>query len=1787
MPKVLIWSGVSGAILFMLVIYVVGESFRASHKKAKETIAKKESPSRKRTPAVSNPPGDSLAMTETAATESAASPAAPVETPAAEPVTPPVPAVTPIESNEPKKVAVLPAKPSQPAEPKPESPILTKPEPAKPEAEVAALPLGSASKYVAPSIFDDDNSENGDNIPKEVRSKVDSLYGPQAVPAMIEFLKHPHAGVRERAVSSLNYQDTVAPDAQDALLKLMQDRVSRIRTTAATALKKHTVKHAPVIEILGAVVVKDPVREVRIAAASTLRDFAAADADSAQAVAAVLIPAFQTAREDDMSYLAPAIGALGDAAAPVLPLLIKLLKNEDCAPQAAMALAELGQLEPLIPLIENTKSNAYSIKTQIAEGFGRQKKLTLPMLEVLKTLATDDEEYVRRGAISALRTCEPKLAEAVPLLEKAQSDSSSSVREAAAEAFAAYEINPDSKVRGLLKQMLTAKPGAWERNTISSSIRKMKGAGLNSLVALIAEPQLSPEMLEAAIETLAIEYWDSESKDVNNIEQMKALLKDAERPLAVRTACAIVLSNFDIQLPQSEPTLVEAVGSEAMSMNLRERAAGKVERSNSKILALFTDQAIKLEQPLPDDAAKELREARNRFHQTILGILANNPSYDEKKDFKPVLPRFLTAIEKCDPDVKSTALNYLRTVGIGSPEAVEAARSMLKHEADGVRRSALSALGGLHEHAKATIPDIRAALKDEDNYTAYTAAEALGEFGSAAIEAVPDLLAIMTSDEKNRNSAVPMALAKIAPTDAAVQKAMVALLEQKKLPDGLLAALHQMGTRIPGVVPLLLKRLPDAERGDGQLIVAILARQEADAKPALPAMLKYAAEADSWNQAANINVICEMREHAIDAIPEIVKFAGSEDENVQSAAIRGLQLMGPVARGAIPDLNKLAAASKSQSVKYAIREAIKRLSADPDDVDGPLIAALTDARSAEAAAAALPKNRIEALKALARISANADENIRYRAWGILTLLTKQKSTRQELMALLDGDDMRSAALATVLLNRLPAGGNRAELVQQLLPWLRNEMTRWNTARLISQLGELAAKPLAVELTNPGFPENGEHILGGLPYRFARKLAVPLRELRGSERPEVSQRATLLLALVAPQEPGILPELLTILDGPDAKLRAMAIESIARLAHADIDISAAIPGLMKVIVANPAALLDRTPEESSGAYSAVQVVQTAGVPVEQLPVLRQMLRTALEAGADAEEPEVFNSYGANAIQLLVKLGPAAVDALPEIKGMLLRTGDRGYTSALVDLGEPAIVMLSEIVKDKTVSVARRAEFTRVIGRLQDDFASATTTLVDLLRDDELVVRMAAALSLCQREGHLEQALPVLKEALKSDDENISSRIVQELDQLGDIAAAALVPDLVDLAGRSKDWRQSQVAYVLFKLAPSKPEVQSVIVQSLTSQPNWDQSEFTEKSEVLIPRLIKAVQEESDPVRGRAAELLGHFEGKASAAVPVLRELLSDEGEAGLAAAIALSRIDSTAADALPRLMTAYDDPMTKYKAAEGLAGLGPKAAVMLPKLIEEIEAGTEQGFVYRIIGRMGPAAKPAIPLLMQNLLDPQRGYHIADALAELAKTSDDIVPELTAIWRRGENPDVIFHAFVKMGAPAASVVNLLIDDLKQEETRLDALELLGRFGAAAEPALPQLLEYARTGDVEQRKAAIEVMRGIESGAAESVPVLIAALDDKDPQIVIVAAYGLAGLSKHAGPAMPKIIAGLEKELKIRRALLLLCDEMGPAAADALPAIEKLVKSSDEFERKLARNAILSVQGKRSRNGLKEY
>ena len=1601
--------------------------------------------------------------------------------------------------------------------------------------------------------------ETTENIPPEIKAKLEFAYDETALPMLIGYLSHAHAGVRERAANYLGSHQP-NPAAADALVKALRDPSPRVRVACVNALERQGTAESPdVIPALGAVLQKDRELEVRVRTAATLSALARGDDERAKAIAALVLPLLNGASAENVGYLAATCGALGTAGQPAIPELLAQLKKETRNPEdIAGALAELGNVDAFGPYIVTKGFDNYSVKTAIARGLGRQKAFTPAMLNVLKILYQDTDEQVRDCAVQALGTCLPKLPEAIPLLEQAQSDAHSWVRESAAKSIGTYQIDPEQKVRGLLKQMSQAKQRAWgERHTISEAIRALKIDGFRAVAKILFDAESKMDLREAAAEAMG-GYWDEQSRDAAAVEQIRKFLRDPAQPLSLRGWCAVMMASGDPRDERVDPTLAEVIAAGSLHLNQRTQAVRCIQYNNppEKVLIKVAQQC---EEPLPADATDDQKQAHSEFHASLLNAL-NRP-----ETIHETLPRFLAAVEKGSSDVKSAALAKLRYVGKSSPESVQAARSVINHESSSVRSNALETLGACHELAAATIPEIRAALKDENYSVRNSAASALGEFGPVAKAAVPDLLPLVNSDEKSRNAYAAVALAKIAPDDPAVMTELVRALEIQDNRSSALEALTIVGNGAGAAVPTLRKIIPTSDKYVLSNILRLLGKLGADAKPAVPDITALlTSETPSVRESA-LESLGMLKEHAADAVPEIVQRLSDSEDDVKSAAIQTLSKIGPAAKVAIPKLEKLAA-TDNESLKYRVEQAIKRLSAAPMGPDAELFNLLSDYNTVDATIDKLPGDPIDLLKSLLRLSAGTDDTVKYRAHNQLMSRLRRPAAHQKLEALLESKDPAQQAFAAVLLNRLPNEFDRVEFCRQLPTWYDYRITGDVAMGLAVQLGPEAIAVLVDTVTGETLPparrrELLQHAISTTRSRHPAFVS-ELRKVRQSESPVRQHAAAVAFALVNPKEPGILPPILAGLESEDPYTRLLSITAIIHLAASDIDASAALPMLMKMVAVSPEKKEIAVDGESL-TQSAGQALTSIGIGPPQLPQIRQMLQQAARLAEPHAKDEIkapIASYAVLAIALMSELGPHASELAPDFKTLIVNLkGHQIYPR----LSPEMLPLVVDLARDTTLDNEVRAEAVRMLGNTYELRELTAPLLLELLKDPDPAVALQAAMLLSNRPEHTAAALEVVQAALRNRDKETPLNFLYSISGIGK-RGLPILPELLKVASDpdvEANLRQTSLRMAM-EIDIASPDVQMAVLEIMRTAPvNRYYLQLPRNSEAIIPALIQAVEKGEDPLRVRAIDLLGGFQAKAAAAIPLLKPLLDSEEEAvGTAAALALAQIDPTAKETLPRVMQAFNDNRKRAKAVPALQRLGQNAAELVPVLADQLNDETNHHFPFQVVESLGPAAKPLLPTLVAALLD-NRQYYAAQALKKLGENATEVTPALIELMQSGRAGQVtlqIPEVLIKIGG-AKQAVEVLQGQLADDKSRYGALQKLKLFREQASPVVPQLLTYATGEPSDLRTDAFDALASIPGNSEESVTILTAALSDPDPHVVTSAIRGLTIRAKDAAPALPLILAALEhSDSNSHWALLHLLEQM--KAKEAIPALTKLAETS---------------------------
>ncbi|MBQ1116981.1 HEAT repeat domain-containing protein [Streptomyces sp. C3-3] len=309
----------------------------------------------------------------------------------------------------------------------------------------------------------------------------------------------------------------------------------------------------------------------------------------------------------------------------------------------------------------------------------------------------------------------------------------------------------------------------------------------------------------------------------------------------------------------------------------------------------------------------------------------------------------------------------------------------------------------------------------------------------------------------------------------------------------------------------------------------------------------------------------------------------------------------------------------------------------------------------------------------------------------------------------------------------------------------------------------------------------------------------------------------------------------------------------------------------------------------------------------------------------------------------------------------------YTSAAAAEALGALVPVSEPAREALAAYveAARAEHgpgvwaarERLVRRAHQEAVRALASLGDLRALDCVLEALDGgtdAWRAVQVAGHLGEAAgdltPRLSKLLAEVDFSDASQsmsanaLVSALRELGDPAAARALASAVTAAVREEQWHTA--ASALKALASFGPEAAFALD---VARPLVDAQDVT--------------------VRAAATAALWELEGDATGVVPRLVELLDTHADDEAAAV--LGRIGPAAAPALPRLrkmLTAGYEWTRVYAAAAlwDIGGDGEAPAVVETLLAAWAENDSTSNHVLACLKRMGPAARPALPRVREEL-----------------------------------------------------------------------------------------------------------------------------------------------------------------------------------------------------------------------------
>jgi HEAT repeat protein len=313
------------------------------------------------------------------------------------------------------------------------------------------------------------------------------------------------------------------------------------------------------------------------------------------------------------------------------------------------------------------------------------------------------------------------------------------------------------------------------------------------------------------------------------------------------------------------------------------------------------------------------------------------------------------------------------------------------------------------------------------------------------------------------------------------------------------------------------------------------------------------------------------------------------------------------------------------------------------------------------------------------------------------------------------------------------------------------------------------------------------------------------------------------------------------------------------------------------------------------------------------------------------------------------------------------------------------------------------------------------------------------------------------------------------------------------------------------------------------------------------------------------------------VPILEALLEIESaDLRREATEGLGRVGPPAAPAVRQLcwLAAQDgDERVRTESQRTLDRLGDAALAELMEALGDTRDAV-RGIAAAELAQLGPAARPATPVLLRLLKDQDRSVQrqAREALDHIGLDRDTATPVLRQLLD-DETRELRFWAAEMLAgfdsASADQAIPILLQGVESDNPVHDrAVRALTRLGSLAVPAL---LRAAQHPKAELRSGAVEALGAVR--APEVPPALFAALMDPDNLVRQQAAYGL----ERSGPdIIPADRAALrDPEDSVRITTLELLAKLGRAAQSERGEVLAALKDSSDGVRKAAVAALVQI------------
>jgi HEAT repeat protein len=411
-----------------------------------------------------------------------------------------------------------------------------------------------------------------------------------------------------------------------------------------------------------------------------------------------------------------------------------------------------------------------------------------------------------------------------------------------------------------------------------------------------------------------------------------------------------------------------------------------------------------------------------------------------------------------------------------------------------------------------------------------------------------------------------------------------------------------------------------------------------------------------------------------------------------------------------------------------------------------------------------------------------------------------------------------------------------------------------------------------------------------------------------------------------------------------------------------------------------------------------------------------------------------------------------------------------------------------------------------------------------------------------------------EALRNPDEKARIQTIDALGHLGPAAKSAIKALAAQLADKNALVR-AHAAHALELIGPADATAIEALIKA-TADADASVRRMAARALHKLHPASKEVEDAlgkmlNDPDPSVRVESLSALTDLGEAAVPTLIGALGSE-KTRYWAALALGEIGEKAKGASEALSTALSDPrpQVRREVLVALARIGDGGAIAVPEIVKHLadpDPAVRHAAAFTL-GRMGPAAAGAI-----------------DALRK-ARDSKDHLMETICVW-------ALAHIEPQNQEVRKEAIELLTAVMHDSKSRAQAPALRGLLELEPDPAkvVPVLVRLMEQGDLESIH---EALSAAHAYGELGLPVLIAGLSR--PEVRGRAAALIAKLGAKGGKAVPAIVAALsDKDVEVRRELLLALALIGPDSAAALPELAKLLSDAEPRVAALAAYAMGSI------------